>query len=291
MDKTIRKILDALIPRGGRTPNCIHVSLEDYLSRLSNLNRKLAGTRYRMIRWNAVCKEHKMSFDKEVNSVELLKSFQTSKVKTASYSTRSAAIENEFEVLLYSITSTLATLTRVVACFLKGSTQIHSHSKLPNILSKHQGFEKSQSIVANACSSWANELTERRDASTHYITLSAISSILYSKSDALPTKKTILRFGVAKKSVKYVSLWEDELPTLGGYNYKSMISEESGNKQETHELLDMKMRMIVRRDTPLPTKPELVDGEKYVRGMYKSFQKYVSILLSSLKPRLRSTSS
>lgn len=42
----VEKCLDDLIPRGGRKPNQIAVSLEDYLSRIAMLNRKIRGVKH-----------------------------------------------------------------------------------------------------------------------------------------------------------------------------------------------------------------------------------------------------
>ena len=293
MDKKVAKILDSLIPRGGTAPHVIHVSFEDYLSRLSNLYRKLEGVEYRMKRWNTVCEDHKKNFDKMAEFRESMKFPDGRKIDRLSESLRDIKVENEFEMLLYSISSTLSALTRVVACFLKGSPDFHSHSRLPSLLLKHQGLNKSQSIVANACESWAKELTERRDAATHYLAVSIESSVVHSKSDSFRTKKEVKRIGLTKKPVKFVSLWEDILPTFGGSTHTgiSLYDEKADTKQEIHELHDAQKRIIIRRESPLPRMPELIDGEKYVQGLYKHFNHYVIALLSSLKPALRTKSS
>lgn len=284
IDKKIEMIIDSLIPRGGEKPDSIYVSLEEYLSRLSNLNRKLHGVKYRMECWSTICEEHKIEFDK-VLSRDSMKQLEKDKLKitTFSYSSIDLRLENEFEMLLYSLTSTLSALTRVVACFLKGSTQIHSHSKLCDILLKHPGFKRSCSIVANASSSWAKGLTDRRDAATHYIALSVTSSIVHSKSDSLPIKKTVIRIGISKKPVKYVSIWEDVLPTIGGSSHTKISY---NNKKETNELMDSKEKIIIRRESPLENPPELIDGEKYMQSLYMDFQVYIKELLHSLTPAL-----
>ena len=192
MCKKIDQLIDSLVPRGGERPNSIHVSLEEYLSRLSNFNRKLKGVNYRMDCWTLICKEHKAKFDEKANSKEIENIFLeqgNSKKMTFYYPLREIRIENEFEMLLYSITSTLSTLSRVIACFIKGSTQIHSHTKLPDILLKQNEFKQLHSMVARASGSWTKDLADRRDASTHYIALGITSSLTHSKAGSHTTKK------------------------------------------------------------------------------------------------------
>lgn len=288
MRKKIDIILDSLVPRDGETPECIYISLEEYLSRLSNLTRKLRGVNHRMKCWKAICKEHRMEFDRVANSRNNLKLPKSGKF---GYSLIDPRLENEFEVLLYSILSTLSALTRVVACFLKSSTDFHSHSKLPTILLKHEKLKQSQLIVANACNLWADELTARRDAATHYVALTVTSSFERSKSNSSSLKKTVSRIAISKKPLKYVSLWEDILPTLGGSQHTSIIYDESSDIKEEHELLDKKNRLIVRRNSPLPNKPEVIDGEKFVQSLLKKFDEYVITLLSSFQQVIQGSSS
>ncbi len=181
-------------------------------------------------------------------------------------------------------------MTRVVACFLKNSTDFHSHSKLPATLLRHERLKQSQLIVANACSLWADELTARRDAATHYVALTVTSSFERSKTNSSSIKKTVSRISISKTPLKYVSLWEDTLPTLRGSQHKSIIYGDSNGKKEEHELLDMEERIIVRRNSPMPEKPEVVDGEKFVKSLLKNFDDYISKLLSSLLQVLQSKS-
>jgi hypothetical protein len=285
MDSKIRQIIDRLVPRGGEKPGSIHVSFEDYLSRLANFNRKLAGIRYRMLCWSAICEEHKIKFDKMNSLADSLKAFDADKPKITKllYSSRDISLENEFEILIYSLTSTLSALTRVVACFLEKSTDLHSHSKLSTVLSKYKDFESSYLVVNNANTSWVKELTERRDAATHYIALSITASIIHSKPKSSPKEKKVLRVGITKKPIKYASIWEDEVPTSGG-STRTTITYDNG--MEKHELMDLEREIVIRRDKPLENIPELIDGEEYIQNLYKDFQVYIKELLESLANKM-----
>lgn len=282
MDQELTQLIDSLIPRGGVKPDSIYVRLEDYLCRMSNFNRKLLGTEYRMQQWTALCKEHKIHFDNAIKFFDSLEIHETKKYKTFNHSLRDIRLENEFETLLYSISTTLSSLVRVIACFIQNATNFHSHSKLSNLLAKHKGFEDIKSIVTDAYKLWANELTDRRDAATHNIALSVNSSIVVSKTDTVRLNKSVVRVGITKEPLKYNSLWDDNLPVIGGANLLSKY----GDNQEIHELLDKEERVIVRREVPLPAKPELIDGEEYVESLYKNFIEYVRMLLLSLKNRI-----
>ena len=83
--------------------------------------------------------------------------------------------------------------------------------------------------------------------------------------------------------MKYDSLWDDELPTLGGSAHKSISY---GNKIEIHELMDAEHKIVVRRESPLPIKPELIDGEKYIQNLYESLPNYAADLLTLLTKKL-----
>ena len=96
MTNDIRLLIDNLIPRGGEKPISIYVSLEEYLSRLANFNRKIAGTNYRIYTWKKVCEENEAEFQRHLNSPDNL----SLKYKTYTISSRDSRIENEFEMLL-----------------------------------------------------------------------------------------------------------------------------------------------------------------------------------------------
>lgn len=281
MNNDIRLLLDNLVPRGGVKPTTIYVSLEEYLSRLANFNRKVAGTYYRINCWEKICEENKIEFEKRLNSADNWNAFAETdlKIENTSFSSRDSGLENEFEVLLYSITSTLSSLTRIVVCFLKGSTQVHSHSSLSKVLLKYPDCNKSQTIVSNACNLWANELTKRRDAATHYIALTATSFIKHTKSESNTIERSFSQIQIPKYSTKYNSLWEDELPTLGGSSFLKMTYDTG---DEINELKDSNGVTIVKRDLPLEKRPEFIDAIEYVQELFLYFEEYIKDVFDSL---------
>jgi hypothetical protein len=291
MEDRIAKVLDALVPRGGKKLFSLQIHLEEYLSRLANPNRKLQGTKYRMECWQRVCEEHKRRFKELAKSKRRLKAPEPSGTITSAFTLRDIRLENEFEMLLCSISSSLNALTRMVACYLKGASDLHGRSKLAAALSKQKGFKRMQVIAARASESWANEMRDRRDAATHYVALSLKSTIVRSKSGSDPTRRNVSQVGIPQEPLRYVSLWEDDLPTLGGSFQKSSVTETAGSKIEIHELLDSDHRIVIRRESPLPTSPKLIDGDKYVQSTYASYQKYVHSLLKSLTRKARGNSS
>jgi hypothetical protein len=284
MTSDIDNLIDKLVPRGGDKPDTIHTSLEEYLARLSSLNRKISGTKYRMLSWQTICHEHIAEFEKRINSIDFPKIYEswTSKNFTLSYSSTDIRVENEFEMLLYSFISTLNTLTRVIACFLKGSTQIHSHSKLPDILLKHVDFNNCHQTALTAASSWAEELTIRRDAATHYIAILTDSTMKQSKEDLKGFHTTILHVGIPKVPTKHISIWNDQLPVKGGHKTFTMHGSDG---TQILELKDHQENLIVKRVEPLQ-KVELIDGEQYIRNVYDYFQKHLSEILNLLLVRL-----
>jgi hypothetical protein len=286
----IELLLDKLIPRGGEKPQIIKVSLEEYLSRLSNFNRKFLGLMYRMECWADLCKNHKEKFDKKLAIQNLNKLVEENKFKKVdfSYSIRDIRLENEFEVVLYSMTSVLSALTKVVVCFLEGSTQAHSHNRLSSILLKQQDFLQLHSLVNKAYNTWGKQLTDRRDAATHYIALSIKSSYCHSKSNNFSIEHNSLKVGITKTSTKYNSLWEDDLPTSGGSEH---VAIKYDTNFETHELKDANGQLIVRRESTLPIKPELIDGEKYLWDLYQNLENYIVDIINWLAVKLKENSS
>jgi len=283
MENKISEVIDKLIPRGGNKPNGIYVSFEEYLSRLSNLNRKLYGTKHRMTQWRKLCEEHLTEFNKSRLVQEPIAFVENRLGSVFTFSSRDIRLENEFEVLLYSITSALSSVARVVPCFIKNSTHFHSHSKLYDLLKKQKDFDDIQLLVSKAGDVWATELINRRDIATHYIALSLTSSVSFSKKGKEVESKTITKIALTKKPIKYVSLWDDILPTLKSSSHEAQFGSDG---EEIHKLLDAKNQIIVLRETPLPEKPEMIDGEKYVDTVYQNFNQYILDLLSALVTRL-----
>ena len=87
-NKYIRSLIDNLVPRGGEKPVNVYVSLEEYLSRLANFNRKFAGTNYRIQTWKKVFEENEIEFKKRQNSAGEL----SIKYKTFTISSRDSRL-------------------------------------------------------------------------------------------------------------------------------------------------------------------------------------------------------
>lgn len=142
--------LDKMIPRGGERPSLIYTSHEEYLSRLAILNRRLQAVLYRLESWQRISEEHIKLFNEKVALLNADDSFTQKGVHTFQFSLRDGKVENEFEVLLYSMVNALSSLTCVIACFFEKSTDFHSHSKLGAKLKKMKRFDKLSSVVEEA---------------------------------------------------------------------------------------------------------------------------------------------
>ncbi|CAN5604117.1 hypothetical protein BH11BAC5_BH11BAC5_37560 [soil metagenome] len=280
----IRVLIDNLVPRGGEKPSSVYVSLEEYLSRLANFNRKIAGINYRIQTWEKVCEENEIEFKKRLNSLDN----ESMKYKTFTLSSRDSRLESEFEVLLYSLASTLSSMTRIVGCFLEGSTQIHSHTGLSSVLSKYHNFSQTYQIAVDACSLWGDELTKRRDAATHYIALSVTSFIQITKKGLNLSEKCFAQIQIPKYPTKYNSLWEDVLPTLEESTYSRLVHEDG---KEIHELKDQNGIIIVKREKHLEKRPELIEARQYVQNLCSSIEEYIQAILNSLLPKLKTQKS
>ena len=184
------KHLDDLIPRGGNKPDCLHISLEDYISRVAMLARKISGLKHRKQCWDSTTSDHLLNFKGMTDKLYLKnrktdKEPQNKKIEHV-FHLRDTRLENEFEVFIYSLRSSLTILTKLIASFLAGRTTIHSHSKLRENLCKKKDWPSLENLINQACESWIIELTDRRDAATHYVALTATSS--YSSLNFLTTK-------------------------------------------------------------------------------------------------------
>lgn len=282
MNTTFSQSLDNLILRGGTIPAGIYESHEEYLSRLAILNRKLQGVMHRVDTWQKISEEHLALFNKKVNEMNPINQPSSKGINTFRFSLRDIKVENEFEALLYSISNALSALTRVIACFFENATDFHSHSKLGSRLQKLAGFEKTGQLVDQAYKSWATELTNRRDTATHYIALTATSSF---KATIGTTDHNTIKthIGITKQPIRFSSLWQDELPTIGG---SQRISFKYENGDEIHEIKDNSDNLIVRRTAKLQDDPELINGSEYIKETYEKFSQYVVHILESLKERI-----
>ncbi len=285
-DHRIAQALDAIVPRGGTKPRCVHISLEDYLSRVANLHRKLQGAKYRRERWDALARKHVNKFRRLSKSVKTQIPTQPRDSMSSEFTLGDIRLENEFEVLLYSVSSSLSALTRVVASFLPGSAEQHSHSRLERVLQETAGFERLFALVSKANSSWVNDLKDRRDAASHYVALSLKSTIVRSSSGS-NAKQTITQIAIPESPQRFVSVWEDSLPTIGGTSHVTTSIKNAKSLVVTHELFDGVGTIVLRRDVPLQPRSKLVDGGRYVERTYDTFEDYILAVLLVLEKRFR----
>ena len=253
-------------------------------------NRKIKGVMHRKSCWDRITKEHLLKFEKMVqkNSNKNIEGLIPRKGKmTCTFSIRDIRLENEFEVLIYSVRSSLTILTRVIAAFLKGKSDLHSHSKLRESLIKTQNWPKLSAIVNKACHEWIDDLTNRRDTATHYVALTATSSSTIEIEDSNAIKVQTNRVSIPKQPLKYVSVWWDDIPVLGGASHSSTsVTNPDGNIIEAHGLFDGTGNLLVRRNTHLPKLPELIDGKEYCNNILRTCEDYFVKVASELKTRI-----
>ena len=284
------KGIDALIPRGGGKPNQIAVSLEEYLSRVAMFSRKIKGVMHRKNCWDRITKEHLVKFENMnyESSKENTEGVIPKKGKmTYKFSLRDIRLENEFEVLIYSVRSSLTMLTKVISAFLKGQTTLHSHSKLKKNLSTTDKWPELSALVNEACNEWIDNLTERRDAATHYVALTATSDLAIEsdKSNVIKVQRNTV--SILKQPLKFVSVWWDDIPALGGASHASTtVTHDDGSIIEAHELFDATGNLLARRNAKRPELPEVIDGREYVDSLMRNYENYIVKVASELKTKI-----
>jgi hypothetical protein len=276
------ELLDVLVPRGGTQPSYLCVSLEDYLSRLAVLSRKIDGVRHRKEQWDKIVDEHlskfqdlKSEWQKLSNKVPELNGF-------LSCGLRNIRVENEFEVILYSICGTLSALTKVIATFLKGNERMHSHSRLPSVL-LHHDWGSLADIVSKALYEWIEDVVCRRDAATHYVALTAESMLGYPMRGNTSQKPDILGVAITRKPIKYVPLWLDNVPVIGGTSTLSTFA--SDNSWMIKDIRDTNDQLILQRSGEPPLLPEMIDGREYINVTVRRLEDYIADVLRELLAR------
>ncbi len=68
MNDELSRLLDRLVPRGGKVPSCLYVTLEEYLARVANFHLKISGVDHRRETWIKICQEHVDRFEKSASS-------------------------------------------------------------------------------------------------------------------------------------------------------------------------------------------------------------------------------
>jgi len=286
----VEKCIDDLIPRGGKKPNQIAVSLEDYLSWVAMFNRKIKGVRHRKSCWDRITDEHLVKFEKmdHKSPKKDIKGVIPKKGKmTYTFSLRDIRLENEFEVLIYSVRSSLTMLTRLISAFLKSKTDLHSHSNLQKSLNTAKNWPALSAIVNEACHDWIDDLTKRRDAATHYVALTATSSLTIESERSNVIKVQRNTVSIPKQPLKFVSVWWDDIPVLGWASHSSTaVTNDDGNIIEAHGLFDGTGNLLVRRNTSLPELPELIDGREYCDNLMRNYENYFVKVASELKTKI-----
>jgi len=273
MDEELSTLMDKLVPRGGKAPACLHVTLEEYLARVANLYLKIDGVHHRLETWVKICEEHILRFDKDRLSWLNMRHDGDSVVSNLvlAYEYADRRLANEFEMFLYSVSSALTVLTRIVAAFLKGATDSKSHNKLVEVLTEYPDFELLRKSVQDNNRNWIREMKERRDAATHYIGLSIRSISRKTKDDEVSGEGYLVKVAIPKiASKKTNSVWDEDLPVVGGTQKKGV---RFNNEQEVNGLFDPNDKLILIKETVFE-KIEMIDGVDYVDGMYKEFRDY-----------------
>jgi len=282
----VEKCIDLLIPRGGELPKCIFVSLEDYLSRLAILYRKILGVEHRKAQWNKIVASHSEKFSQLIKKWPTTNYLEKPRV-TSNFSLRSLRVENEFEVFLFSVCSTLSILTRVVAAFLSENQDLHSHEKLSKVLLRKTKWNSLAGIIEEARAQWVDDVFRRRDDATHYVALIA-PSIFYGKKDEDKESTSMIQVSIPKGPERFVSIWLDEVPAVGGtIRMSSSITEDDGTIiSETYEIYDMDRRLLFRRTSP-PRLSPMIDGREYMDETIEYLDYHIIEVLRELHERVR----
>lgn len=281
MDKDILQLLDGLVPRGGKAPVCLHVTLEEYLARVANLYLKISGVDHRREAWTVLSKEHLDRFEK--SAAKLFNRDLDSKFDTRGYALSDRRLANEFEMLMYSINSALEMLTRVVASFLNGATDTKRHSKMADLLAEHPQLDAIRQAVEDNSRQWIGEMKERRDAATHYIGLGIRSAKGTSTKDQSGNANYEVSVSIPERASKKTnSVWNEDLPIAGGTEVMSL---RLGPGVELQGLFDSSKQLILVRERTVE-EVKMMDGGVYVDVLYAHFQEYLKAILGMLVNQL-----
>ena len=84
-----------------------------------------------------------------------------------------------------------------------------------------------------------------------------------------------------------MSLWWDDIPTIGGASTtSSIITHSDGGSIEKYELFDNEGNLLVSRDCKPPDIPESIDGIKYCNDLVQDFESYFIEISTELKTKL-----
>lgn len=291
---------DQLVPRNDVPNPEIIIQKGEYLSRISSLKRKYLGVQYRYEKWEKVVGAHKKSFHESVrnwrkhegDAQELQDSKYSSRTSLSrgfGLSGRDLKVENEFEVFVSSVVSLSSVLARFIASFLKGSESSHSISKIESILKDKPSFKELYNVVLAANKNWLNELKTRRDSSTHYIMLSALSKYSYWQESSGEFENIVI-VGIPRNPTKgkSVSMWNEDIPVIGGqrdHSWSIKIGEDI--EIEAHEIFDIRGRSLFRHNGKLPNNLSLIDGETYLHDVNKYLDAFIIEVLAILSKKVK----
>jgi hypothetical protein len=268
--------LDALVPRGGTAPPGTFVSLEELLSRLASLGRKLRGMRYRLKQWTEALARTRDSFDRLLPSTRLdsLPVGASAEVAIQLFDVR---LESEFESLLFSIRSMLDVLSRVVAAHLEGATDIHSYRGLQKYLRRYPSHPAGR-LMTEAMSEWGADLFARRDAGTHYLALALVLRRTLSRTPDGVVDEKVVFLGIPERPNASLPIWYDLVPILGDAPETAVQVPEG----EAHGIFDGDGTLIVRHNGALPVRPPTISGEEYVERLHIQVEAHIAALLGCL---------
>ncbi|WP_022950904.1 hypothetical protein [Leucothrix mucor] len=284
-----------IIPRSkGDQPN-IYVDQQNYLSRLANLKSKYIGVEHRKEQWDFYTSSHL----KEINAKTFyslkpssLSELPEGSVVTRSFKYRDIRLENEFQAIIYSISSALSALTYVITSFVKGSQSLHSHTKLIKILLKTSDNSILSRLIIESGESWYDELKVRRDTGTYYVSLLLKSTLEHTILDGEEFFETKSILSLMKYPVKKNFLLLDDIPLLDGSEMKSKSSVINGKVELEEQVLDINKQVVYQSNSqkidPIdPIDPiELIDGISYINNICFELESYVIKVLEELNKKI-----
>jgi|SRR6056297_511860 len=287
MKKTVSYHIDRNIPRSTTDQPNIPVGQREYLSRLANLNSKFLGVVHRKKQWDRYTSEHldRIAKISQKDDLSRYSDLPENSIITISIEHRDVRLENEFNSLIYSISSTLSALTYVISSFIKGCSTMHSHSSLVKLLSKDNKDPELSELVIKNDEDWIDELKTRRDTATHYVSLLLKSKFIRKiENNEITNTENIL--GIMTNPVKRNFLLHEDIPLLDGTKHKSQIIENNGIKEIKNQIFDINGNLVYECNSENNEDIELSNARIYIDNIYENLESYIIKVLSNLNKRL-----
>lgn len=292
MNKTVAYWIDKNIPRNTSDQPDIVVDQRDYLSRLANLKSKYLGIKHRKEQWDNLVTDHLRKINNKIPSdddVSKYSELPEGSTVTINIEYRDARLENEFNALLFSMSSTLSALTYVITSFIKGSHKMHSHNGLVKMFSKNSKQTTLSSLVIKNNQVWINELKTRRDTATHYISLLLKSelekTINIKEKPSMSLKESTL--GIMKDPIKKNFKLHQDIPLLEGAEHKSEAITHNGSTQYKEQIFDMSGNLVYESTSESIQRVELISAVEYMNSITQSLESYIVAILKELNKKLR----